>query len=191
MKVQGLLLNQFSSSLHYAGWLFWLSLSLPLTLWGEYPLSLVNVPREGFPVLPIFFSPLFHVNFTHLFSNLEVLLPTLFLLYFLDNTNFSKILFQNLIASGFILWLFGGHAIHIGLSGLVISLCFYSAITLFAKPSIKRVSAGILFILAEIAIFLNFYQEQPGISSDAHICGGISGLILGLVSLFKTSPNKA
>jgi len=144
------------------------------TFLGIYPLSLKGLPG-------ILFSPFIHGDFKHLYSNT---IPLLFLgtaLFYFYSEPALKIWFWNYFLTGFLVWLSGRDAWHIGSSGLVYGLTAF----LFFSGIIRRyyrlaaLSLLVVFLYGSLVwgMFPGFYMD---ISWESHMMGFVSGIILAI-----------
>jgi len=141
---------------------------------GIYPLSLKGLPG-------ILFSPFIHGDFKHLYSNT---IPLLFLgtvLFYFYSEPALKIWFWNYFLTGFLVWLTGRAAWHIGASGLVYGLTAF----LFFSGIIRRyyrlaaLSLLVVFLYGSMVwgMFPGFYRD---VSWESHMMGFLSGIILAI-----------
>lgn len=142
---------------------------------GIYPQSIRGVPG-------IIFSPFIHADFRHLYSNS---IPLLFLgtaLFYFYSEPALKIFTINYLLTGFLVWLTGREAWHIGASGLVYGLTAF----LFFSGIIRRyyrlaaLSLLIVFLYGSMVwgMFPGFYKD---VSWESHMMGFVSGIILAIL----------
>jgi membrane associated rhomboid family serine protease len=143
--------------------------------YGIYPLSAKGLPG-------ILFSPFIHADFGHLFNNS---LPLFFLgiaLFYFYSEVALKIFFQTFFLTGFLVWIAGREAWHIGASGVVYGLASF----LFFSGIIRRhfrliaLSLLIVFLYGSMVwgIFPGVYKN---VSWESHMLGFFSGLVLSVV----------
>ena len=141
---------------------------------GIYPRSLKGLAG-------IIVSPLIHDDFTHLFNNsLPLLLLSVALFYFYSEIAI-KIFSITYILTGFLVWLWGREAWHIGASGLVYGLASF----LFFSGLIRRhfrliaLSLLVVFLYGEMVwgLFPGIYKN---ISWESHMLGFFSGILLAV-----------
>lgn len=142
---------------------------------GIYPLSIKGLPG-------IFFSPFIHGDFKHLYSNT---IPIIFLgtaLFYFYSEPALKIWLWNYFLTGFLVWLTGRDAWHIGASGIVYGLTAF----LFFSGIIRRyyrlaaLSLLVVFLYGSMVwgIFPGFYRD---VSWESHMMGFLSGIILSII----------
>lgn len=141
----------------------------------------------------IIFSPFIHSSFSHLLSNtLPLLIMIWFLFYF-----YSKIAFGAFVclwlSSGFLTWIIGRGAYHIGASGLVFAFLFFLFFSGIFRKHIPLVSVSMIvaFIYGSSiwSIFPITEMVDASISWEGHLSGAISGLIFAIV-FRKQGPQK-
>jgi membrane associated rhomboid family serine protease len=142
---------------------------------GIYPLSAKGLPG-------ILFSPFIHADFGHLFNNS---LPLFFLgvaLFYFYSEVALKIFFKTFFLTGFLVWIAGREAWHIGASGIVYGLASF----LFFSGIIRRhfrliaLSLLIVFLYGSIVwgIFPGVYKN---VSWESHMLGFFSGVVLSVL----------
>lgn len=142
--------------------------------YGVYPQTLKGL--RG-----ILFSPFVHSGIKHLYSNtipLFVLSSALF--YFYRQIAWKVVVFGILI-SGFLTWLIGRPAYHIGASGLIyvlFSFNFFKGI--FAKHY-RLIALSLLVIFIYGSMFVYALPIDEKISWEGHTAGLITGLLFALL----------
>jgi membrane associated rhomboid family serine protease len=149
--------------------------NIDLYQYGIYPLTAKGL--EG-----IIFSPFIHANFNHLFSNT---LPLFFLsvaLFYFYSEVALKVLIWTFFITGFLVWVAGREAYHIGASGLVYGLASF----LFFSGIIRRyfrliaLSLLIVFLYGSMVwgLFPGVYKD---VSWESHMLGFFSGVVLAVI----------
>lgn len=135
--------------------------------------GIVPRTREGF--WGIFFAPFLHGNVQHLLSNSGPLFVlTLVLLMFYENLAF-KVWTSSIFLGGFLVWIFGREATHIGASGLIFSLIgFFLGSGLF-RGSFKSLFIAVAIFFLYGGILWGVLPNQEGISWEGHLFGAIAG----------------
>jgi membrane associated rhomboid family serine protease len=148
---------------------------IDLSQYGIYPLTAKGL--EG-----IIFSPFIHANFNHLFSNT---LPLFFLavaLFYFYSEVALKVFIWTYFITGFLVWVAGREAYHIGASGLVYGLASF----LFFSGIIRRyfrliaLSLLIVFLYGSMVwgLFPGVYKD---VSWESHMLGFFSGVVLAVI----------
>jgi membrane associated rhomboid family serine protease len=141
---------------------------------GIYPL--VAAGLKG-----IIFSPFIHADFKHLFNNsLPLFFLSVALFYFYSEVAI-KVFILTYLLTGFLVWVAGREAWHIGASGLIYGLASF----LFFSGILRRyfrliaLSLLIVFLYGSMVwgIFPGIYE---GVSWESHMLGFISGVLLAV-----------
>src|SRR5665647_1727503 len=141
---------------------------------GIYPLTAKGLPG-------IIFSPFIHADFKHLFNNsLPLFFLSVALFYFYSEVAL-KVFTLTFFLTGFLVWIAGREAWHIGASGLVYGLASF----LFFSGIIRRyfrliaLSLLIVFLYGSMVwgMFPNIYKN---VSWESHMLGFFSGIILSV-----------
>ncbi len=168
--------------------LFFPSLFL-LVIWMvkivEYTLHL-NFAKYGlFPLewkglRGILLSPLIHGGFKHLFNNsVPILVLGVALFYFYRELAY-RIFFLIYLLSGLWLWFFGRQAYHIGASGLVYGLASFLFFSGMFRRYYRLMAISLLVVFLYGSLIWGVFPIQEHISWEAHLMGGIAGLILAV-----------
>lgn len=144
--------------------------------WGIYP-------RQIDGLVGVLAAPFLHSGFHHLISNSapmlvlttimimfyrRVAIPSFFIIYFL---------------TGFMVWLFGNEAYHIGASGVVYGLvAFVFWIGIFRRNT-RSIVLSLIIIVLYSGYISGILPDQPGISWESHLLGGLVGILVAF--LFK------
>lgn len=154
-----------------------LKLSLHLNL-GIYGI----LPREISGIGGIFFAPFIHGSIEHLISNSVPLLILCFLILLV----YPKIAFQSLlllyILTGLAVWSFArGNVLHIGASGVVYAMVSFVFWTGLFKRNLKSIILALIVIFLYSGYFLGILPNQPGISWESHLFGGLVGIFVAFI----------
>ncbi|TFH33689.1 MAG: rhomboid family intramembrane serine protease [Bacteroidia bacterium] len=150
-------------------------LGVSLISLGVFPLELKGIPG-------IFLSPLIHENISHLFNNtIPLLVLGSALFYFYSDVAF-RVLGFIWLATGFLVWLAGRPAWHIGASGIVYGLASF----LFLSGLIRRyfrlmaVSLLVVFLYGSM-VWGMFPFINHHVSWESHMLGAVTGLVLAII----------
>ena len=141
---------------------------------GIHPLAPDGIPG-------IFLSPFIHKDFEHLFNNsLPLFFLSVALFYFYSDVA-VKIYFLNYLITGFLVWIAGRNAWHVGASGLVYGLAsflFFSGI-IRGYYRLMALSLLVVFLYGEMVwgIFPGTYEN---VSWESHMLGFFSGIFLSI-----------
>jgi membrane associated rhomboid family serine protease len=145
--------------------------NLPLTRFGI-------VPRTVSGLWGILWSPLLHVNVTHLMANALPLFVLLVLL--LSQATYAPYRTLALIwgLSGLGTWLIGrSHSIHIGASSLVFGLAAFLIVAGLMVKSWRSAAVAVFVFVAFGGIFYGVLPRAGPISWEAHLCGVVAGAL--------------
>lgn len=143
-------------------------------------LSLLNFgisPRRPETLLHIYSSPFLHGSLSHLLNNLSGLLLFGWLCLLRGTRVFVIASFIIISSGGFLLWVFGRPAMHIGASGWVFGLWSLSiAIAWFERKPVNILLALVIVLLYGGMIY-GMLPGERGVSWEAHLFGVISGIM--------------
>jgi len=144
----------------------------------QYRLNALGIRPRSLSGLPgIMFSPLLHGDFNHLFFNTiplfvlsDLILPEGKIMFYCVSGTIT-------LLSGFLLWLFGRHGIHIGASSLIMGYFGY----LLAKAYFNLTATTIVlagFCLYYFGgLFLSLFPgAKKNVSWEGHVFGFLSGI---------------
>ena len=152
--------------------------------WGKYSVY----PRTLEGLRGVITSPLLHAGWGHLLGNT---LPLLVLGYLLFNSYrdiAGKVFWLVYLLNGLLLWLFARQAIHLGASGVIYGLAaflFLSGLIRRHHPQLGMISMLVVFLYGSMV--WGIFPFDPQVSWEAHLYGGLTGLILAIV-LRKEGP---
>lgn len=155
---------------------YWLEVrfGFNFTDFGIYPLKLKGLSG-------ILLSPFIHSSIEHLYHNsIPLFILSAALFYFYRAISW-KVLFYGILISGFLTWLIGRPAYHIGASGLIyvlFSFTFFKGV--FAKHyRLIALSLAVIFIYGSMVMYALPIKED--ISWEGHLAGLITGLLFALI----------
>ncbi len=154
--------------------------------WGIYPRHLNGL--QG-----IFFTPLVHEGFSHLFSNTFPLLILGWCLFYFYTDIALRSFLLIWITSGIITWLIGRESWHIGASGLIYGLCFFLFFSGILRNYIPLIATSLLVAFLYGSIIWNMFPivEIMGenTSWEGHLSGAIAGTAYAIL-FRKDGPQK-
>lgn len=175
-KNQLSLAEAFTTSLAMVGVLF---LILAAEVMFRLPLRQYGiVPRTESGLLGIVFSPLLHVNMSHLVANSIPLFVLLVLL--LTNRGYHpwRTLALIWIASGLGTWLIGrGHSVHLGASSVIFGVAAFLIVAGFQMRSWRSFSVAVMVLVFYGGIFYGVVPQAGPISWEGHLCGAVAGVL--------------
>lgn len=166
---------QFSSYLIILLWFIHVLKVAHVFSFGNYGL----LPRDTDGLIGIITSPLIHGNYQHLLSNSV----PLFVLTFMLVLFYRKVAFQAMILiyflTGLAVWAFArGNVMHIGASGVVYGLVSFVFWTGIFRRNIKSIILALIVTLLYSGYFIGVLPNQPGISWESHLFGGLVGIMV-------------
>lgn len=132
-------------------------------------------PRSWGGLIGVATSPFLHANLGHILSNT---LPLFILLCLLagSRSNSFKTAFLIVMVGGFLLWVMGRDANHIGASGLIFGLISFLILAGFLERRfIPLLVAIVTLVLYGGTLFWGVLPTTPGVSWDGHLFGAIAG----------------
>lgn len=156
-------------------------------------LSILNIDHYG--VLPhtaiglrgIFFTPLIHEDFNHLFNNSIPLLVLGTGLFYFYSDMAVKIILWIWLVSGLGIWIIGRDAYHIGASGIVYGLVAFLFFSGIFRGIIRLIAMSLLVIFLYGSMVWGIFPIRMDISWEGHLFGAIAGLALSYYYL-KEGP---
>lgn len=163
-----------SSALVVGLWLIKLveaEFGLDFTGWGILPRSWSHLPG-------ILTSPLVHGGFGHLAANSAPVFVLTFSLFFFYRSSSYAILLLTWVFSGFLVWIGGREALHIGVSGIIYGLAAFLFLSGVLSRNTGLLTISLIVALLYGSLFWGIFPLKPEISWESHLWGGISGFVL-------------
>jgi membrane associated rhomboid family serine protease len=167
------------------------------TIWGVFLVSLLFPKLDQFGVIPrtagglwgIAFMPFLHANFPHLISNTIPLVVLLILLAGSRAESWEVVAFISILG-GFLLWIVGRNADHIGASGLIMGLAVFLIVSGFLERRIVPLAIAFLvgFLYGGSVIAGVIPRIGSSVSWDGHLCGAIAGGLIALAVVRDSRP---
>ena len=139
------------------------------------------VPRTLYGLWGVLCSPMLHGSFWHLTSNT---FPLLFLgttLYFFYERIADQVFLHCYFLTGFLVWVLGRSTIHIGASGLIYGLAFFLIFFGLFRKDFRSLFISSVTVFMYGGLFYGLLPNQPGVSWESHLLGGIVGFSLALI----------
>ncbi len=134
-----------------------------------------NTPRTLEGLVGIVFSPLVHISYFHLFSNLFPLLCLGTSVYWFYGEIANKVLLRCYFVPQVLVWMFARPHAHVGASGLVYGLAFFLIFLGFFRKDFQSLIISIVILLFFGGLFYGVLPDQEGISWESHLAGAVAG----------------
>ena len=167
-------------------------------IWAVYAVSLVYPGLDYYGVIPrtprglvgIAAMPFLHANLHHLVSNTIPLFVLLILLAGSRAESWEVVVIISCLG-GFLLWIFGRPAVHIGASGLIAGLIAFLILAGFLELRIVPLLIALLvgFLYGGSLVLGILPRLGSEVSWDGHLCGAVAGGIVA-VALTKRSRTQ-
>ena len=134
------------------------------------------IPREPLSLMGIFFSPLLHGHFSHLFFNSIPLFLLIDFMLIATGPQFWVLTLVMIILSGLLTWLVGRRAIHIGASSLIMAYWGFLLTLAIYQPTVFNLIIVVVMLYYLGGLFLSIFPSDKAISFEGHLCGLIAGM---------------
>ena len=156
------------------------------TDWGRYGV----LPGDLEGLWGVFSMPLIHADLTHLINNsIPAYILSAMIFYFYGRLLWP-VLGVSWILSGLFVWFFGRENYHIGFSGIVYSLAYFTFISglLRRHPRLMATSMIVAFLYGSMV--WGIFPVEERISWEGHLGGAISGVLMAVI-LYPFGLRKA
>ena len=139
------------------------------------------LPGQLSGLLGVFWAPLIHSSFSHLFANTAPLLILgTALLYGYPKS--AKIVIPAIyIGTGLGVWLLARQSYHIGASGLTFGFMFFVFTIGAIRWDRRAIALSLVVFLLYGGMIWGIFPNKPGISYESHFFGAIIGIILAIL----------
>lgn len=134
------------------------------------------IPRRLAGLPGIIFAPFLHGDFGHLFFNTIPLFVLINLVLIAGWPIFITVTLFIVVAGGFLVWLFGRYAIHIGASGLVMGYWGYMLLNAIYHFSIMTIILAALCLYYFAGLYINLLPTSKTSSWEGHVFGFVAGI---------------
>ncbi|MBP7184921.1 MAG: rhomboid family intramembrane serine protease [Saprospiraceae bacterium] len=145
-----------------------------LGYWGIYPRTLIGM--RG-----IFFAPLIHSDWAHLFSNTIPVFSMIFIIKYFYDKIAVRSFFIIYILTGFFVWIFARNVFHIGASGVsygLVSFIFWMGVF---RRSIRAIILAMIVTVVYSGMIIGVLPNQEGISWESHLIGALVGIFTAYI----------
>ena len=147
---------------------------IDLSQFGIYPLSIKGL--RG-----IIFSPFIHADFTHLFNNSVPLFFLSIALFYFYSEVALRVFIGTYFITGFLVWIAGRDAWHIGASGLVYGLASFLFFSGIIRRYFRLIALSLLIVfLYGSMVWGLFPGVYKNVSWESHMLGFFSGVVLAV-----------
>lgn len=154
---------------------------------GHRLLYLGIQPRRTFGLIGIFFAPLLHAHFNHLFFNSIPLLVLSNFILINGLTYFLWATWTITLLSGFLIWCFGKPGLHIGASALITGYWALLVSSILQQGTITAIILGLISLYYFAGIFLGIFPQRKGISWEGHLFGLLAGFATSYLNFSHTT----
>lgn len=145
------------------------------------------IPRHLFGLPGVFFAPLLHADFNHLFFNsIPLLVLSNFIL--INGIHYYLVVtFLITVISGLAIWCVGKPGLHIGASALITGYWGFLVCNIYQTGTLTTIILGLISIYYFAGIFLGIFPSQKGVSWEGHLFGLLAGIATSY--LLQVYPN--
>ncbi|MCW5589713.1 MAG: rhomboid family intramembrane serine protease [Legionellales bacterium] len=163
-----------------------ITLNLLALMWGMhlinfalgYRLTILGIyPRHIVGLIGIIFAPFLHANFNHIFFNSIPLFVLANLVLLSGVTSFIVVSLIIIFCSGFMVWLVGRKALHVGASALVMGYWGYLLMNAIHQSTIVTILLGFVSIFYFGSLLAYLLPAGKGESWEGHVAGFVAGII--------------
>jgi membrane associated rhomboid family serine protease len=137
------------------------------------------IPRHFLGLLGIFFAPILHADFNHLFFNTIPLLVLSNFLLIQGLSYFLLVTASITLLSGLAIWCFAKPGIHVGASALITGYWGLLVSNIYQQGGVTNLILGLLSLYYFAGIFLGIFPRKKGVSWEGHLFGLMAGLATG------------
>ena len=143
-------------------------------------------PRKFEGLRGILFGPFIHSDINHLFNNsIPLLVLSIALFYFYKNIRW-KVLLYGMLLTGFLTWLIGRPALHLGASGVIYMLTAFLLFKGIFSKQYQLIALSLVVVFLYGGFLWYVFPIDPKISWEGHLSGLIVGFVFSI--LFRKNP---
>jgi len=160
---------------------FWAELRFGLNLktYGIYP-------RELNGLIGIFTSVFIHGSLSHLYNNTIPLFVLAICLFYFYRPVAWKVTIFGIFLSGFITWIIGKSAFHIGSSSLIYVFMSFLLFKGLISKHYRLIALSFIIVFFYGGMIWYIFPVKAKMSWEGHLSGFITGLVFAF--LYKTTP---
>jgi len=134
-------------------------------------------------------APLVHADIKHLFDNsIPVFVLSVAIFYFYREIAY-KIFFIIYFISGFLVWIIGREAYHIGASGLIYGFAAFLFLSGIIRKNTNLLAISLLVIFLYGSLIWGILPYDFTISWESHLMGALTGFSLAIV-YYNEGPQR-
>jgi len=146
-------------------------LEIDFSFLGIYPLRLKGI-------VGVITAPLVHDDIRHLTDNsIPVFLLSVAVFYFYSEVAF-QVFFLGWFVTGFLVWVVGREAYHIGASGLVYAFAAFLFVSGTIRKNRNLMAISLLVIFLYGSLVWGLFPYDYRVSWESHLMGAITGIVL-------------
>lgn len=126
----------------------------------------------------LFFSPLLHSDFEHLFSNTFPILILLTSIFYFYKKIAVKLFLYSYIVVGVLVWLFARESYHIGASGILYAFFGFLVFSGIVRKQKALLAISLLTIFFYGSLIWGIFPQKPHVSWESHLFGFLTGMAL-------------
>jgi membrane associated rhomboid family serine protease len=135
-------------------------------------------PHKWHGLIGILTAPLIHADIKHLFDNsVPVFVLSLAIFYFYREIAY-RIFFIVYLVSGFLVWIVGREAYHIGASGLIYGFAAFLFFSGVLRKNINLLAISLLVTFLYGSLIWGILPYDYQVSWESHLMGGLTGIFL-------------
>ncbi|NIJ45358.1 membrane associated rhomboid family serine protease [Wenyingzhuangia heitensis] len=149
---------------------YFIGLIIPIRKYGI-------IPRKQKGLIGIVTAPLLHSSWKHLVSNTVPILVLLFTLHYSYPTIAIKVIAIVLFLGGFLVWLLGRNANHMGASGLIYGLATFIIVNGFLSNTLQPLLVSVIVLILYGGLLWGIFpSSKKNTSWEGHLLYAIAGV---------------
>lgn len=151
---------------------------------SQYRLNALGVyPRTTRGFFGIVFMPWLHGSFAHLIFNAIPLFIMMNMLLMNGLGHFFEVTLFMVFLSGFLLWLMGRKALHVGASGVVMGYWGYLMTNAYTHFSLATIILAIICLYYFGNMLIHVVPTDDSSSWEGHLFGCLAGIVAAIILL--------
>lgn len=138
------------------------------------------LPRNLFGLIGIITAPVLHGNFTHFLLNAILFFVLANMILIGGHDLFYQLTVFVVLAGGWLTWLFGRRALHIGASGLNMGYWAFLLVRAYREPGLISIAIAFVCLYYFGGLAFDLFPRQERVSWEGHLFGFLAGLVYGI-----------